>query len=103
MEFLHTNNETTQPIDSIRVNWYYRPRDIQKKLTDSRQVYATMHSDTCPLASVRGHCTIMHKANIEDFDEYRKQENSFWFEKMFDRYIHRFYDVIPTRDVLNVP
>ncbi|RPA77299.1 hypothetical protein BJ508DRAFT_171590 [Ascobolus immersus RN42] len=103
MEFLHTNNDLKQPIDSIRVNWYYRPRDIQKKLTDSRQVYATMHSDTCPLASVRGHCTIMHKANIKDFDEYRKQENSFWFEKMFDRYIHRFYDVIPTRDVLNVP
>lgn len=103
MEFLHANNDPRQHIDSIKVNWYYRPKDIQRKVTDSRQLFATMHSDTCPLTSIRGKCRIMHKADIEDFEEYRKTENSFWYEKMFDRYIHRFYDVVPTRDVRNVP
>lgn len=103
MEFLHADNDPKKPIDSLKVNWYYRPKDIQRKVTDTRMLFATMHSDTCPLTSVRGLCTITHKADIPDLDEYRKMENSFWFEKMFDRYIHRFYDVVPTREVLNVP
>ena len=40
MEFLHAKNEPTAPIDAIRVNWYYRPRDIQRKVTDTRVVFA---------------------------------------------------------------
>lgn len=34
---------------------------------------------------------------------YKKTRDSFWYDKMFDRYIHRLYDVIPTKDVINVP
>jgi hypothetical protein len=62
-----------------------------------------MHSDTCPLTSLRGKCQIMHQSEIEDLDEYRKTRDCFWYEKMFDRYIHRYYDVIPTGKVRNVP
>ena len=45
MEFLHSNNDPNLPIDSLRVNWYYRPKDIHRKTTDTRVVFATMHSD----------------------------------------------------------
>lgn len=103
MEFLHANNNPAQPIDSIRVNWYYRPKDIQRKVTDTRVLFASMHSDCCPLASIRGKCYILHRSEVKDVDEFRKQRDSFYFEKMFDRYIHRYYDVIPTTAVRNVP
>lgn len=103
MEFLYSKNETGGPVEALRVNWYYRPRDIQRKVTDTRVVFASMHSDTCPLTSLRGKCRIAHRNEIDDLDEYRKTKDSFWYEKMFDRYIHRYYEVIPTSQVINVP
>lgn len=103
MEFLHAKNDHSLPIDSLRVNWYYRPRDIQRKVNDTRVVFASMHSDTCPLTSLRGKCRILHRSDISDLDEYRKTKDNFWYEKMYDRYIHRYYEVIPTAQVINVP
>ena len=103
MEFLHTSNDRNMPVDAVRVNWYYRPRDIQRKATDTRLVFASMHSDTCPLTSLRGKCQISHRSAITDLDEYRKIKDNFWYDKMFDRYIHRYYEIIPTSQVINVP
>ncbi len=103
MEFLHANNDHSQPVDSLRVNWFFRPRDIQRKVNDTRVVFASMQSDTCPITSLRGKCRVLHKTDIPDLDEYRKTKGSFWYEKMFDRYIHRYYEVIPTSQVINVP
>ena len=103
MEFLHVDNKPHLPVDSIRVNWYYRPRDINRKVADTRTVFATMHSDICPLTSLRGKCQILHRSEIDDIDEYRKSVNFFWYERLFDRYIHRYYDVIPVCQVINVP
>lgn len=90
-------------MDSVRVNWYYRPRDIQRRVQDSRVVFASMHSDTCPLTSLRGKCQISHVSEIDNMDEYRKIRDSFWFEKLYDRYMHRYYEVVPTSKVTNVP
>lgn len=103
MEFLHAGNDPKRPIDAVRVNWYYRPKDIQRKVTDTRVLFASMHSDCCPLNSIRGKCYIAHRSEIDNLDEYRKQRDHFYFERMFDRYIHRYYDVIPTHKVRNVP
>jgi len=103
MEFLHVNNDVTQPIDALRLNWYYRPKDIGRKVNDTRQVFASMHSDISPLTALRGKCQIKHKSEVEKLDELRKMKDCFWYEKLYDRYIHRFYDVIPTSQVINVP
>lgn len=103
MEFLHLYNDSHYPVDALRVNWYYRPRDIQRKVTDTRLVFASMHSDTCPLTSLRGKCRILNRNEIENLDEYRKTKDCFWYEKLYDRYIHRYYEVIPTKQVINVP
>ncbi|KAI9885207.1 MAG: hypothetical protein M1823_003010 [Watsoniomyces obsoletus] len=103
MEFIHVDNKKDLPVESVRVNWYYRPRDIQRKATDTRNVFATMHSDVCPLTSLRGKCQIMHRSEITNLDEYRKTRDSFWFDRLFDRYISRYYDVIPVSQVINVP
>ncbi|KAI9372788.1 hypothetical protein BJX61DRAFT_552666 [Aspergillus egyptiacus] len=103
MEFLPNKNTPSGPIEMLRVNWYYRPRDIQRHAADSRLVFASMHSDTCPLSSLRGKCQIKHFSEIQNFEEYRRTRDCFWFDKMFDRYIHRYYEVIPTSKVINVP
>ncbi|KAK0126255.1 putative PHD type zinc finger protein with BAH domain-containing protein [Cadophora gregata] len=103
MEFLHINNDATQPIDALRLNWYYRAKDIGRKVNDTRQVFASMHSDVSPLTALRGKCQIKHKSEVEKLDELRKSKDSFWYEKLYDRYIHRYYDVIPTSQVINVP
>jgi len=103
MEFLPSKVTASGTIEALRVNWYYRPRDIQRAMTDTRLVFASMHSDTCPLSSLRGKCTIAHLSDIDDLEEYRKQRDTFWYDKMFDRYMHRYYEVIPTSKVINVP
>ncbi|KPI38784.1 Lid2 complex component snt2 [Cyphellophora attinorum] len=103
MEFLHANNDPAAPVDAIRVNWYYRPKDIGRRVQDTRCVIASMHSDTCPIASLRGKCNIQHLNDIDNLETYRKQKDSFWFDKLYDRYMHRYYEVIPTSKVVNVP
>lgn len=36
-------------------------------------------------------------------DDYRRTPDSFWYEKLYDRYIQKNYDLIPTRLIVNVP
>ncbi|RDW85014.1 hypothetical protein BP6252_02604 [Coleophoma cylindrospora] len=103
MEFLHVQNDVTQPIDALRLNWYYRPKDIGRKVNDTRQVFASMHSDISPLTALRGKCQIKHRSQVENLDELRRTNDCFWYEKLYDRYIHRYYEVIPTSKVINVP
>lgn len=103
MEFLHTNNDSRQPIDALRLNWYYRPKDIGRKVNDTRQVFASMHSDVSPLTALRGKCTIKHRSEVTNLEELRRTKHSFWYEKLYDRYIQCYYDVVPTNQVINVP
>lgn len=103
MEFLHSKNDASRPVDSIRVNWFYRPKDIGRKAQDTRMLFATMHSDICPLNSLRGKCTVMHKAEIPNAEAYRRNPDCFWWDKMYDRYIQKNYDAIPTIQIINVP
>ncbi|KAI2629724.1 hypothetical protein GGR54DRAFT_276748 [Hypoxylon sp. NC1633] len=103
MEFLHVQNDVTKAVDALRINWYYRPKDIGKKVNDTRLVFATMHSDISPLTALRGKCQIRHKAEIDTMEAYRKSPDCFWYEKLYDRYIQKNYDVIPCFQIVNVP
>lgn len=88
---------------SFKINWWYRSRDISKHSTDSRLVYASMHSDICPIQSFRGKCLVKHKDEIQDLDSYKLKSNQFWFDKFFDRYMIKFYDVLPTNLLTSLP
>ncbi|KAM7208033.1 hypothetical protein V8F20_001579 [Naviculisporaceae sp. PSN 640] len=102
MEFLYSKDDDTV-VDALRMNWYYRPKEIGRKVQDTRLVFASMHSDISPLTSLRGKCQIRHKAEISNLAEYKRQPDSFWYEKLYDRYIQKNYEVIPTSKVINVP
>jgi hypothetical protein len=104
MEFRTQNpDDVSTPVEYLRINWVYRPRDVQRHVPDTRLVYATMHSDLCPLGSLRGKCIVRHRSEIEKIDEFRKLPDAFWFNQCFDRFIHRWYDIIPAAQVINVP
>lgn len=103
MEFLHPKNDATKPVDALRINWLYRPKDIGRRAQDTRLLFATMHSDISPLAALRGKCEIRHRSEIENLDEYRRTPDCFWYEKLYDRYIQKNYDLIPTPAIINVP
>src|SRR5690606_16957633 len=99
----HPKNDPTQPVDALRINWLYRPKDIGRRAQDTRLLFATMHSDISPLAALRGKCEIRHRSEIESLDEYRRTPDCFWYEKLYDRYIQKNYDLIPTSAIINVP
>jgi len=104
MEFRHKEtDDVATPVEALRINWVYRPRDVLRFSNDTRLVYATMHSDICPLTSLRGKCKVLHRSEIENLDEYRKERDAFWFNQCFDRFIHRWYEVVPVSQVINVP
>jgi hypothetical protein len=103
---LPISSTTGRKVKSVRVNWFYRPQDISHKTqTDTRGLYATMHSDVNPLSTIRGLCTVRHRSEIpnREFEEYKRGEDNFWFSRLHDRYIQRNYDVVPTEEITNVP
>ena len=87
----------------VRVNWFYRPKDISKRSSDTRFLYVTMNSDICPIASIRGKCIVAHRDHIEDLELFRRNPDCFWFDKLFDRYILSLFDVVPTEKIINIP
>ncbi|KAF9424456.1 putative PHD type zinc finger protein with BAH domain-containing protein, partial [Podila epigama] len=88
----------------VRIGWFYRPKDVMARRNhDPRLLVATMHSDLNPLASIRGRCVVTHLAYIKDLDAYKKEPDHFYYHQLFDRYIHRFYDVLPVESVRNLP
>ncbi|KAG5366347.1 Lid2 complex component snt2 [Yarrowia sp. B02] len=87
----------------FQVNWFYRPKDISKHVADSRLLYATMHSDICSLQSMRGKCVVTHRTDIMDIESYRTKPNHFYFTQFYDRYILRFYEIVPTHTMVNIP
>ncbi|SGZ51227.1 CIC11C00000004798 [Sungouiella intermedia] len=98
----------------FEIQWFYRPRDISKNTSDSRLLFASMHSDTCPLSSFRGRVMVKHRLDVEAFytpptdqtkyttavEYYSSFPNCFYFDKLFDRYMIKFYDIIKTSTLL---
>ncbi|KAF9112970.1 putative PHD type zinc finger protein with BAH domain-containing protein [Mortierella sp. AM989] len=88
----------------VRIGWFYRPKDVMARRNhDPRLLVATMHSDMNPLSSIRGRCTVTHQSYIKDLDSYKKKPDHFYYSQLFDRYIHRFYDVLAVESVRNLP
>ncbi|KAG5950636.1 hypothetical protein E4U53_004691 [Claviceps sorghi] len=105
MEFVHSpgDSDDSKRVQSVRINWFYRPKDIGRKTTDTRLVFATMHSDVSPLTALRGKCWIRHRVEVDNLEAFRKTPDCFWYEKLYDRYIQKNYDLLPTSTIVNVP
>ncbi|GAA5910796.1 uncharacterized protein JCM6883_000321 [Sporobolomyces salmoneus] len=97
-----TANEQTDL--RVRVAYYFRTRDITNRyVADHRLIVATMHSDTVPASYIRGICRVMHKEHVEDLEAWKRQTDTFYWCQLYDRYLHRYFDALPTVRVKNAP
>ena len=44
-----------------------------------------------------------HKSEFDDLDEYKSKPDHFYYNQVFDRFMHRWFEVIPVMQVINVP
>ncbi|KAI9223165.1 hypothetical protein BC828DRAFT_335549, partial [Blastocladiella britannica] len=90
----------------VVIQWFYRPQDILKTRArghPSRQLLATMYSDTNPRRAIVDKCVVRHVSEIADLVDYCSQPNHFYFEHLYERFIKRLYDVVPSSKVTNRP
>lgn len=85
----------------LRMNWFYRPRDIQDRTngSSSRLLYASLHNDLCPIYSFRGKCNVKFQkefASNEELIEYVSKPNNFYFNQLFDRFTLKYYQMEQT-------
>lgn len=108
MDFV-TTSEGRGAAQKVKVNIFYRMRDLTHRLNnDPRLLVATMHTDYFPAANVRGKCRVRHRDLIgngspPDLAAWKRRDDHFYYHQLFDRYIHRFYDVVPTYKLKNAP
>lgn len=107
-ELKHFTKEYAAKYFQVKMNWFYRARDIQENVMhfDTRLVYASLHQDVCPIISYRGKCTVLHSDELEneslDKAEILAKPNTFYFDQLFDRYSLQYYDVQGTDKLLNL-
>jgi hypothetical protein len=91
----------------VRLNIYLRQRDLHNKsVSDSRTLVATMHSEIFALENVRGLCVVRHRDLIgeaPEISQWKKREDHFVFHQLYDRFLHKYFDVIPTEKIRNAP
>jgi hypothetical protein len=67
----------------VRVAYFLRSRDVSTRYTNNpRLLYATMHSDVCPTAYIRGKCRVKHRDHIPDLEGWKSQPDSFYFHQV---------------------
>ncbi|GAA5860030.1 hypothetical protein JCM1840_001847 [Sporobolomyces johnsonii] len=88
----------------VRVAYYFRTRDITNRyVADHRLIVATMHADAVPASYIRGTCLVKHREHIEELDVYKRQKDTFYWHQLYDRYLHRYFDGVPTYKIRNAP
>lgn len=110
--------------DKMRIAFYLRPRDIGSRIAQhGRRILASMHADVVPVTNIRGKCLVMHRDHLPGGDQeaYRRRPDAFYYNQvsldlrrrcvpfvnallrvqLYDRYLHRYFDVVPTERVRN--
>ncbi|EJD47915.1 hypothetical protein AURDEDRAFT_113199 [Auricularia subglabra TFB-10046 SS5] len=88
----------------VRVAWFYRPADVSdRQVSDARLVLAAIFSEVVPVTQLRAKCYIRHKDKIADLVAWKKKPDRFYFNKLFDPYIKKDFEVLLSTDVTNLP
>jgi hypothetical protein len=86
----------------VRLAWYYRPSDVSDRpLADSRLLLAAIYSEVCDINQLRAKCHVVHRDKITDFSGWKKRPDRFYFNRLFDPYIKKEFEVIQSHDVRN--
>jgi len=88
----------------VRLAWYYRPGDVSdRNVVDCRLLLAAIFSEVCEINQLRAKCFVLHRDKISDLAGWKKRPDRFYFNRLFDPYIRKEFDVIQTSDVKNLP
>jgi hypothetical protein len=86
----------------VRLAWYYRPGDVSDRtVSDSRLLLAAIYSEVCDINQLRGKCYVVHRDKISDLAGWKKRPDRFYFNRLFDPYIKKEFEVIQSTDVRN--
>ncbi|KZP17574.1 hypothetical protein FIBSPDRAFT_957028 [Athelia psychrophila] len=87
-----------------RLAWYYRPTDVSDRPNpDSRLLLAAIYSEIADLSQLRAKCHVIHRDKITDLSGWKKRPDRFYFNRLFDPYIKKEFEVIQSSDVRNLP
>ncbi|KAJ1306572.1 hypothetical protein OPQ81_007573 [Rhizoctonia solani] len=110
MEFLpdegttRTRGKGREIITRVRLAWYYRPSDLNDRPSaDPRLLLAAIFSEVQPVSHLRAKCYVRHKDKIPDLQAWKKKPDHFYFQRVFDPYIRKEFDVLRSADVTNLP
>lgn len=88
----------------VRLAWYYRPSDVSDRpVADSRLLLAAIYSEVCDIGQLRSKCYVLHRDKITDLAGWKKRPDHFYFNRLFDPYIKKEFEVIQATDVRNLP
>lgn len=110
MEFLpsqglpiyNKGGKRNEPFTRVRLAWYYRPSDVSDRpVADSRLLLAAIYSEVCDLSQLRAKCHVIHRDKITDLAGWKKRPDRFYFNRLFDPWIRKEFEVIPSTTVRN--
>ncbi|KAF8892173.1 hypothetical protein BD779DRAFT_1670511 [Infundibulicybe gibba] len=88
----------------VRLAWYYRPTDVSDRpVADSRLLLAAIYSEVCDINQLRAKCHVVHRDKISDLAGWKKRPDRFYFNRLFDPYIKKEFEIIQATDVRNLP
>jgi hypothetical protein len=86
----------------VRLAWYYRPSDVSDRpVTDSRLLLAAIYSEVCDINQLRAKCHVVHRDKISDLSGWKKRPDRFYFNRLFDPYSKKEFEIIQATDVRN--
>jgi hypothetical protein len=86
----------------VRLAWYYRPSDVSDRpASDPRLLLAAIYSEVCDINQLRAKCHVVHRERISDLSGWKKRPDRFYFNRLFDPYIKKEFEVIPSQDIRN--
>ncbi|KAA1470162.1 hypothetical protein DENSPDRAFT_835896 [Dentipellis sp. KUC8613] len=88
----------------VRLAWYYRPSDVSDRpVADARLLLAAIYSEICDINQLRAKCFVVHRDKVTDLAGWKKRPDRFYFNRLFDPYIKKEFEVIPSTSVRNLP
>ncbi|QRV88660.1 Lid2 complex component snt2 [Ceratobasidium sp. AG-Ba] len=110
MEFLpeegaaRSRGKSRENFTRVRLAWYYRPSDLNDRPNaDPRLLLAAIFSEVQPISHLRAKCRVRHKDKIADLQIWKRKPDHFYFQRVFDPYIRKEFDVLRSADVTNLP
>lgn len=101
---LDAHGNRNGPPTRVRLAWYYRPSDVSDRtVADSRLLLAAIYSEVADLAQLRAKCYVIHRDKISDLAGWKKRPDRFYFQRLFDPWIRKEFEVIQASSVRNLP